>query len=490
MKKVITSVFACLFIIASSIQAQNKGTGLIFNDETYAALPKMPTFFGSKFAESQRFYSLKEFCPHPNNQGLAGSCVGQSVGYGAMSILNAKQNGWTDKNQITAEAYSALYIYNQIMVGSCEQGSAFQDAFEVMLTKGNIKFKDFEGGSKANLANCKLKPESLVSHTVIKDYIRLFDLDAEKSEKIGKIRKVIASGSPVVLGMVITTAIYNVDKNNIVYKPSQFTEGGHAMVVVGYDDRDQTFELFNSWGPTFGDQGFFKVKYDDLAKYVKYAYYINLKEAPKEEVDVIVEEEKETIALNGQFGFKHLIGDMWDDSLKFKTLATKKVDNHYELDSKDFAIGSHFRFEAYNMDAGKYVYVFSVDSERKPYIHWPRKEELNAKYFGFNETSLVPVKEASIVIPPEDEALLTKDKAGADYLFTLYSSEPIEDEDLLKSLQDIQNGKGEILADFDAAFSAQLMPWSDIKLKPNDMWLRAKSQKGTMAPIILKVEGN
>ena len=37
--------------------------------------------------------------------------------------------------------------------------------------------------------------------------------------------------------------------------------GGHAIVIVGYDDTRQMFEIMNSWGPSVGDGGYFWFPY-------------------------------------------------------------------------------------------------------------------------------------------------------------------------------------------------------------------------------------
>lgn len=46
------------------------------------------------------------------------------------------------------------------------------------------------------------------------------------------------------------------------------------MVVVGYDDNLASFRIFNSWGPKWGKNGMIWVKYNEFAKYCKYAYII------------------------------------------------------------------------------------------------------------------------------------------------------------------------------------------------------------------------
>ena len=37
--------------------------------------------------------------------------------------------------------------------------------------------------------------------------------------------------------------------------------GGHAVLAVGYDDATQTFLVRNSWGATWGQDGYFTMPY-------------------------------------------------------------------------------------------------------------------------------------------------------------------------------------------------------------------------------------
>ena len=51
------------------------------------------------------------------------------------------------------------------------------------------------------------------------------------------------------------------------------------MVVVGYDDYKNggSFEVMNSWGPEFGDNGFVWIKYTDVKKYLDEGYVLEMK---------------------------------------------------------------------------------------------------------------------------------------------------------------------------------------------------------------------
>jgi hypothetical protein len=49
---------------------------------------------------------------------------------------------------------------------------------------------------------------------------------------------------------------------------------GQALCVVGYDDDKYggAFEVMNSWGKDWGNNGFTWIRYDDFLAFVKYAY--------------------------------------------------------------------------------------------------------------------------------------------------------------------------------------------------------------------------
>ena len=48
--------------------------------------------------------------------------------------------------------------------------------------------------------------------------------------------------------------------------------GGHAMTVVGYDDRKQAIKVINSYGAAWGDGGFGWIAYDTFLRDAKEAY--------------------------------------------------------------------------------------------------------------------------------------------------------------------------------------------------------------------------
>jgi C1A family cysteine protease len=46
--------------------------------------------------------------------------------------------------------------------------------------------------------------------------------------------------------------------------------GGHAVLIVGYDDDEQSFTVKNSWGPDWGEGGYFRIAYSEMETAVSF----------------------------------------------------------------------------------------------------------------------------------------------------------------------------------------------------------------------------
>ena len=64
-------------------------------------------------------------------------------------------------------------------------------------------------------------------------------------------------------GFEITTEWY-APKNNTVKGGKYGSEGGHAVIICGWDN--EGFIIMNSWGDTYADKGFVRVAYPAFEK--------------------------------------------------------------------------------------------------------------------------------------------------------------------------------------------------------------------------------
>jgi len=76
------------------------------------------------------------------------------------------------------------------------------------------------------------------------------------------------AGFPLVIGIAIYSEFESdaVAKTGIVPMPSSNSTflGGHAVVVVGYNDTKKVWIVRNSWGSSWGDKGYFYLPYPYL----------------------------------------------------------------------------------------------------------------------------------------------------------------------------------------------------------------------------------
>ncbi|MEZ4528438.1 MAG: C1 family peptidase [Desulfobacterales bacterium] len=61
--------------------------------------------------------------------------------------------------------------------------------------------------------------------------------------------------------------IYNYNGGEISWS------NGHAVLLVGYNDAEQSFKAKNSWGTGWGENGYFRIAYDDVTDDVKFGSY-------------------------------------------------------------------------------------------------------------------------------------------------------------------------------------------------------------------------
>ena len=46
--------------------------------------------------------------------------------------------------------------------------------------------------------------------------------------------------------------------------------GGHAILIVGWDDAEECFIVKNSWGGDWGEDGYFRISYSQVANKVRF----------------------------------------------------------------------------------------------------------------------------------------------------------------------------------------------------------------------------
>lgn len=82
--------------------------------------------------------------------------------------------------------------------------------------------------------------------------------------KLSELKASLDAGYPVEFGFLVFDSIVQARDTGLLPVPDLQNDqlmGGHATLAVGYDDARQVIILKNSWGTTFGDQGYLYMPY-------------------------------------------------------------------------------------------------------------------------------------------------------------------------------------------------------------------------------------
>ena len=279
--------------ITSQGVAQRYGMGAKFDLEKYNKA-ELETFRGLGFADDiPSQYSLKMYAPYPGDQGLYGTCVGWASSYGGLTIQYAKAFGWTDRNKITALAFDPWFTYSQLKSAddwTCDGGTFGYDALALLRTSGAKRYY-------TNRYDCGVQiDQTMVEYGRIhriKSFKRLFsypegytlaDFFQTKIDKANPVKKAVGNGHVVLLSTRLPDSFFWPE--NGAWAPTAeeratatiANTGGHAMIVVGYDDNmlGGAFEIMNSWGGEWGNAGFVWVRYEDFNWFCREAFYFEL----------------------------------------------------------------------------------------------------------------------------------------------------------------------------------------------------------------------
>jgi C1A family cysteine protease len=88
------------------------------------------------------------------------------------------------------------------------------------------------------------------------------------TQNLADMKGCLAEGFPFVFGFTVYESFEQLTAPWVVPMPKQgeTVVGGHAVLAMGYDDKEEVFLIRNSWGPKWGIKGYF---------YMPYAYLLD-----------------------------------------------------------------------------------------------------------------------------------------------------------------------------------------------------------------------
>ncbi|MBD2743284.1 C1 family peptidase [Coleofasciculus sp. FACHB-1120] len=196
---------------------------------------------------------LRHYLTPVEDQGEVGSCTGNAMA-GAYEYLAMRQLG-------TAGDVSRLFIYYNArsLAGEIEEdaGATLRNCIQVLRKMG-----------ACSELTWPYHPERLFHRPHDQAYEEATQFLIDDAERIDvdlyAMKHCLAEGYPFAFGLQLFDSFMR-EGNKGIPMPNperEESQGGHAMLCVGYSDKDRVFVVRNSWGTNWGDKGYCYIPYD------------------------------------------------------------------------------------------------------------------------------------------------------------------------------------------------------------------------------------
>jgi hypothetical protein len=444
-------LFVFFLFISSVGFCQTDLRGLEFEDDEYNSLPLKPSYFTPQSAIQPTSYSLKKYCPRVITQHNANTGVAWATVWYARTMLEAIANGWKEPAKITQNAFSPIYNYKQIVKGDgCSEKIKLTSILESLHTDGSIPFNDF---TEFCYTTVPTLPKARAS--ILPGYVKLFSTNDKKDRKVEVIKAALRANSPVVLGMICPPSF---SLATDFWQPREMPtpdQGGHAITVVGYDDSKfgGAFEIVNSWGKSWGNEGFTWFRYEDVENYIVYGFeLLNTQSLLK------------PARLSAQVEF----------SLNTSETMKATIENpgYYKL-NKSYATGAQFKILT-KVNQNAFFYAIGFD-----------KEWNHAELFPNEKNGLYPWIEddrRTIKLPIESDFIELTPPAGKNYLCFVFSGQYISIEEITNKLKD---GKRNFIERY---YSGQLKNSAILKWTDNAIEFEGDFNRSSLWIVVVEID--
>jgi len=198
---------------------------------------------------------LTKDCPPVFDQGELGSCTANAIA----AALQFDQMKQTQKDVFVP---SRLFIYynERVIEGTVDEdaGAMIRDGIKSVAKQG----APHETLWPYTIAKFRAKPSPSSFKDAAKHQAVLYQRVTQDATQL---KGCLASGYPFVFGFSVYESFESQEVtktgNAPMPDPKEKLLGGHAVMAVGYDDGPERFIVRNSWGPKWGQSGYFTMPY-------------------------------------------------------------------------------------------------------------------------------------------------------------------------------------------------------------------------------------
>ena len=416
-------LFLLFSLLLSPLFGQTYATGAIFDPEKHAQTPLKARLITRNYTNIPRTASLRQYSPIPENQGEYGTCTAWSTVFAARTISESIVLNRTNQEQNSLHAFSPLdtYIGIRALNGGLSagyetfsflhllnrlkergiMGISIPSALDYLVQRGAVRRNETE--RIKNLQLTFIANYENIRRYTISEYVALYrsyESPWTIEERVTPVKKSISEGKPVIIAMNTPLSFHRArdvwkerDDPNII-------QGYHAMCVVGYNDNMHggAFEIQNSWGTEWGNDGYIWITYNDFAKFVVEAYEII------ENLALYRDATRFAASIN-----INVFNDTRDMPVTFDAQGFYRTRFAYPN-------GTVFQFQMTN-GYPAYVYAFSADSNTT---------EIVRVFPGAGVSPVLDYVDSTVAWPDENTGMMLDGTADTHYLVVLYSKQALD----------------------------------------------------------------
>ena len=196
---------------------------------------------------------LRGLCPTIEDQGRLGSCTAQALAGNIEFLDNMADSIYTDTSRLF------IYYNERVIIGTedYDSGASLRDGIKTLKNSGACH----EELWPYLIERFDRKPPLSCYTQAKKHCIQSYHRIASLKEML----TCLAEGYPFVFGFTVYESFESeaVAQTGVVHMPkkSETALGGHAVMAIGYYQKQKRFLVRNSWGEKWGISGYFTMPY-------------------------------------------------------------------------------------------------------------------------------------------------------------------------------------------------------------------------------------